>query len=54
MNQKKNQPRYSEAKQTALADIREYLKKEGKVFIAFNPKITININIIIAEYGENS
>ena len=48
MNTKKNQPHYTEAKKTAIADILQELNKEGKVFIAYNPKRTININIIIA------
>ena len=48
MNTKKNQPHYTEAKKAAIADILKELNKEGKVFIAYNPKRTININIIIA------
>ena len=48
MNTKKNQPHYTEAKKAAIADILQELNKEGKVFIAYNPKRTININIIIA------
>ena len=48
MNTKKNQPHYTKAKNTAIADILQELNKEGKVFIAYNPKRTININIIIA------
>ena len=48
MNTKKNQPHYTEAKKTAIADILQELNKEGKVFLAYNPKRTININIIIA------
>ena len=48
MNTKKNQPHYTEAKNAAIADILRELNKEGKVFIAYNPKRTININIIIA------
>ena len=51
MNTKKNQPHYTEAKSTAIADILQELNKEGKVFIAYNPKRTININIIIATEG---
>ena len=47
MNTKKNQPHYTEAKNAAIADILQELNKEGKVFIAYNPKRTININIII-------
>ena len=48
MNNKLNQPHYTEAKNAAIADIREELHKEGKVFLAYNAKRTININIIIA------
>ena len=48
MNTKKNQPHDTEAKNAAIADILQELNKEGKVFIAYNPKRTININIIIA------
>ena len=48
MNTKKNQPHYTEAKSAAIADILQELNKEGKVFIAYNPKRTLNINIIIA------
>ena len=48
MNTKKNQPHYTEAKKAAIADILQELNKEGKVFIAYNPKRTINITIIIA------
>ena len=48
MNTKKNQPHYTEAKSAAIADILQELNKEGKVFIAYNPKRTVNINIIIA------
>lgn len=48
MNTKKSQPHYTEAKKAAIADILQELNKEGKVFIAYNPKRTININIIIA------
>lgn len=48
MNTKKSQPHYTEAKNAAIADILQELNKEGKVFIAYNPKRTININIIIA------
>ena len=48
MNTKKNQPHYTEAKSAAIADILQELNKEGKVFIAYNPTTTININIIIA------
>ena len=44
----KSQEKYTEAKNTAIADILQELNKEGKVFIAYNPKRTININIIIA------
>ena len=51
MNTKKNQPHYTEAKKAAIADILQELNKEGKVFIAYNPKRTININIIIATEG---
>ena len=51
MNTKKNQPHYTEAKRAAIADILQELNKEGKVFIAYNPKRTININIIIATEG---
>ena len=51
MNTKKNQPHYAEAKSAAIADILQELNKEGKVFIAYNPKRTININIIIATEG---
>lgn len=48
MNIEKSQPHYTEAKNAAIADILQELDKEGKVFIAYNPKRTININIIIA------
>ena len=47
MNTKKNQPHYTESKNAAIAYIIQELNKEGKVFIAYNPKRTININIII-------
>lgn len=49
MNTKKNQPHYSEAKKSAIADILAELKEEGKVFIAFNPQRTRIINIILAD-----
>ena len=48
MNNKLNQPYYTEAKNAAIADILEELHKEGKVFLTYNAKRTININIIIA------
>ena len=48
MGDKFNQPHYIEARNTAIADILEELHKEGKVFLAYNAKRTININIIIA------
>lgn len=48
MGDKFNQPHYIEARNAAIADILEELHKEGKVFLAYNAKRTININIIIA------
>ena len=52
MNKKKNQPNYLQAKYKAIKDIREQLNSENKVFISFNPKRTIIINIIIGSNGE--
>lgn len=48
MNLKKEQPHYSEAMRTAIADIIEACHAEGKCFIAYNSKRTKNINIIIS------
>lgn len=48
MNNKPNQPYYSEAMKMAIADIIEACHKEGKCFIAYNSNKTKNINIIIS------
>lgn len=48
MNTKKSQPHYSEAKKTALLDIKKELTSENKCFIAFNSLRTKKINIIIS------
>ena len=48
MNTKKNQPHYTEAMKTAIADIMKACHKEGKCFIAYNSARTKNINIIIS------
>lgn len=48
MSTKNNQPHYSEAMKSAIADIMEECHKEGKCFIAYNSKRTKNINIIIS------
>lgn len=52
MNNKKNQPYYTEAMKMAIADIMEACHKEGKCFIAYNNARTKNINIIISSNCE--
>ena len=52
MNNKRNQPYYTEAMKIAIADIMEACHKEGKCFIVYNNARTKNINIIISSNCE--
>ena len=52
MNNKRNQPNYTEAMKMAIADIMEACHKEGKCFITYNNARTKNINIIISSNCE--